>query len=346
MTDGADILATGGFIVDSAVAADGTVSLERMGGNAVYAAVGASLWAARVAVAGNIPAGYPPDWIRALAAAGIGVDGVVRRDDEADEAEWFIHAPDGSRIDRLHAPGRVFLAAGFDPVRLAPDARERWIAMLRARRPEGMTFGAFRARWPVEVQQAIRGAPSARGAHLAPERPEAQTALAAALRARGARVSLDPGFAATRLQGPTLDALLGGVDAFLPSAKELAELAPGLAPEAALVALSRRTDAILVAKLGAAGSLLLDRDRGRLVRIGVVATDAIDPTGAGDAYCGGFIAGLVATDDAVAAAVRGTVSASFAVEGFGALHALGADRALAERRVHAVVSTIREEPLP
>jgi sugar/nucleoside kinase (ribokinase family) len=341
-----EILATGGLIVDSAVAADGTVSLERMGGNAAYAAVGARIWSPRVAVSGNVAAGYPAGWIDELAAAGIGTDGVVRRPDEADEAEWFVHAPDGSRVDHVHAPARVFLAAGFDPHRLTPGERDRWLDLLRTRRPERMTFGAFRARWPVTVEQAVRGAPAPRGVHLAPERPDAQAALADAFRARGAVVSLDPGFAAARLSGPDLDALLARIDAFLPSEKELAQIAPGLDPAAALAVLARRTGALLVAKLGAAGALVLDRARGRLVRLGVVPVRAIDPTGAGDAFCGGFVAGLVATGDPVTAAVRGTVSASFAVEGFGALHALGADPAEAARRADHVLSTLREEPLP
>jgi ribokinase len=65
-----------------------------------------------------------------------------------------------------------------------------------------------------------------------------------------------------------------------------------------------------------------------------------DPTGAGDAFCGGFCASLLAADDPVLAACRGTVSASFAVEGFGALHALGADRAEARRRLEGLLGRI------
>jgi cytidine kinase len=47
--------------------------------------------------------------------------------------------------------------------------------------------------------------------------------------------------------------------------------------------------------------------------------EVLDTTGAGDSYCGGFLAGLVAGRPAVECAVMGTVSASFVVEACGAL---------------------------
>ncbi len=43
----------------------------------------------------------------------------------------------------------------------------------------------------------------------------------------------------------------------------------------------------------------------------------VDLTGAGDASCGGFLAGYFLTRNEVEAAMRGAISASFAVEGVG-----------------------------
>jgi ribokinase len=56
-------------------------------------------------------------------------------------------------------------------------------------------------------------------------------------------------------------------------------------------------------------------------------------TGAGDSFCGGFMVGLATTGDPIRAALYGTVSASFAIEGYGALYALGADSTEARRRL-------------
>ena len=48
-----------------------------------------------------------------------------------------------------------------------------------------------------------------------------------------------------------------------------------------------------------------------------------DPTGAGDAFCGGFLAGYRQTYDPVQAVLHGSVSASLVVEGSGAFLCLG-----------------------
>jgi ribokinase len=67
----------------------------------------------------------------------------------------------------------------------------------------------------------------------------------------------------------------------------------------------------------------------------------VDVTGAGDAYCGGFMIGLAQTGDPLEAALRGSVSASLVIEGLSALYALETGPALAAGRLeelrHAVI---------
>lgn len=323
MTDtDAHILTTGGVIRDSVITADGRVSLEQMGGNAVYSAVGARLWSDRVALAGNIAANYPEALLDRLRAAGIGCDGIDRAPEEVSETEWFLNNADGSRVDHLYAPSQVFQAFGFAEPLDAED-RARFLSRLKTRTPEGLGFGALRQLYPVSVDQALRAAPGPRIVHLAPENLSAQAELIAAFRARGAILSLDPG--SSGAQSPhEIETLAGQVDIFLPSQKELAAMRPGLSPAAALKDLGRTTSAVLAVKIGAEGALLLDRDTDRIVHVPALEVDAPDPVGAGDAFCGGFAAGYLAGRDVRHAAACGTVSASFAVGGFGALHALTA----------------------
>ena len=59
----------------------------------------------------------------------------------------------------------------------------------------------------------------------------------------------------------------------------------------------------------------------------------MDLTGAGDAFCGGFLAGMALGDDPVTAAMYGTVSASFAIEGPGISRLLAATPAEASQRL-------------
>ena len=81
----------------------------------------------------------------------------------------------------------------------------------------------------------------------------------------------------------------------------------------------------------------------RLLEVPALPVVAIDPTGAGDAFCGGFLAGLMRTGDAFAAACFGTVSASFAVEAFGPFHLLGATPGSAAERLSLLLGTLGSE---
>jgi hypothetical protein len=338
MTRPRRLLVTGGMILDSVVTADGQVSLERMGGNAVYGATGACLWSDAVAVAANVPSNYPQEHIDALHDAGIGIGGVRRHEHAVDEAEWFLHEADGSRLDHVYAPRRLFPHAPED--RLSRDEKARWAEELVRRSPEGLTFGGFRKRHPVTVAQAIAAAPAPALVHLAPEAVEAQQALAQAFKAVGATVMLDPGFAALRGSADRLAALFADVDILLPSERELLALAPADDPAEAARALAARTGVRVVAKLGRAGALVVDPATRALTRIPAISVDAIDPVGAGDSFCGGFAAGFLATGDPILAALHGTVSASIAVSGFGALHALATPPGEAEARLRALASAV------
>ena len=73
-----------------------------------------------------------------------------------------------------------------------------------------------------------------------------------------------------------------------------------------------------------------------VVRMPATSADPVDPTGCGDAFCGGFLVGLTETGDLRSAMAYGAVSASFAGEGHGATHALSIDRNEALRRLEAL----------
>src|SRR5262249_50264677 len=112
----------------------------------------------------------------------------------------------------------------------------------------------------------------------------------AAARGRGALTVLNPAPAAT-----LAPALLAATDWVVPNEVEAAALAPTLS---ALAALGPR----VVVTLGERGASLLDSD-GQIVEIAAEQVDAVDTTGAGDAFVGAFAYGL-ATHMSEEAAVR------------------------------------------
>lgn len=340
MTAAVDAVCAGGIILDCTVSAGGAVALEVLGGNAAYAAVGARIGGLRPGIVATIPAAYPEAPLEALAAGGISLGGLARVEAPLPLPEWFLYEPDGSRIDRLHAPAARFRARGFGLPLSAAD-RAAWLAELRRGEEAGRGFAAFRrANPPPAIPCAWRGAP---GLHLAPDRPDAQLRLARQARAAGTRViTLDPGPHALAGGPDAIAPLLAACDAFLPSERELRQMLPGLTAVDALSVLAVRTRALLAVKQGPRGVLLWDRASVRAVRIPALAVPAPDPTGAGDAFCGGVLAGLV-SDEAPAAAVRrGIVSASFAVCCSGADAALAAATEAEVARRRAAVEAMAE----
>lgn len=78
-------------------------------------------------------------------------------------------------------------------------------------------------------------------------------------------------------------------------------------------------DCHLVVKIGERGSLVCEARTARLIEVPALAAEVVDTTGAGDAYCGGFVAGLVAGCPLNHCAAMATVAASYVVEACGAL---------------------------
>lgn len=68
-----------------------------------------------------------------------------------------------------------------------------------------------------------------------------------------------------------------------------------------------------IVTLGEDGSKIYNEGRNMTIP-SFKATRVVDPTGAGDAYRGGLLSGLVKGDDLETSAIRGSVCASFAVE--------------------------------
>ena len=99
---------------------------------------------------------------------------------------------------------------------------------------------------------------------------------------------------------------------------------------------------LIVVKRGALGQMLYDAVSKKHWEIPAYPARLEDPTGAGDAFCGGFSAGYLKTFDPMQAVLYGSVSASLAIEGSGAFHALDALPGLAQARLEALTGQVRQ----
>lgn len=137
---------------------------------------------------------------------------------------------------------------------------------------------------------------------------------------------------------PFIRQLLRDSDAFLPSDQEVRSLCgEGIDLEEAARIFCGWGARLVLIKMGALGVLLMDQEELRPMHLRPFHAPGdrrvIDVTGAGDAFCGGFMVGLATTGEALLAAQMGLVSASLIIEGYGAIYALKVDRDLAKQRL-------------
>lgn len=188
-----------------------------------------------------------------------------------------------------HHVREVLAAAGVDGTRIATSAKPTGIAVIGIdRQAENQIIVASGANLDAEPGQVADGdlAPGVTLLCQNEVRPEATFALLARAKARGARTILNLA-PATVVPGQVLDAL----DLLVVNQIEAATAAGRDGAPAALARdLAARHALTCVITLGSAGALALARDGGW--RIGALAVDALDTTGAGDAFVGVLAAAL------------------------------------------------------
>ena len=135
----------------------------------------------------------------------------------------------------------------------------------------------------------------------------------------------------------SLKKLFSGVDVLLPSEGEIKEIWPNekLEKSAKKLAEIGPTPIVLI-KVGKEGSILYIREKDELIKIPPYPAEVVDPTGAGDAFCGGYLVGYCKTNSPIKAAIYGTVSSSFIIEGYGAEYSTFVTKKMASKRYNKV----------
>jgi sugar/nucleoside kinase (ribokinase family) len=170
--------------------------------------------------------------------------------------------------------------------------------------------------------------------------------LPALLRQEGfTTITMDPsaGYMNTSFQAD-VPALVAGLTAFLPSEEEARSLFQGFSSDLWQMAevLSSYGCEIVVIKCGERGQLLYDGAARQRWEVSSYPARVVDPTGVGDAFCGGFLAGYLRTYDPLQAVLCGNVSASLAIEGHGPFYPLDALPGLAQARMDALRQSVRK----
>ena len=188
-------------------------------------------------------------------------------------------------------------------------------------------------KWTLFASEANFDHLSPRAGDIPPEywRAEAHLILAMALAAQenlvdhlkcqtDAIVALDPQEDYIAGNEARVRRMIAKLDIFMPSEEEVARLFGLRDPRKAAREITDLGPRLAVIKLGAEGCFVYDKLKDAEFSLPAYpAADVVDTTGAGDSFCGGFMASLVQKPDAIEdAAWAGAVAASVAVEGYGA----------------------------
>jgi ribokinase len=308
----------GGLRIDYLITPEGKAFNAQPGGNALYAAAGAALWADGVALWARYGRSYPVSWLEDLAELGLDTRGLIAVRGDQDHRTFFAYLPNGRRDDTN--PAFHYARAGLslpdalcDYVHSTPQQDDPQLYEPLSLRP---------ADWPHRFEKIT-------AVHLSPSPLATHLHIPEELRRQGVRqITVDPG---ERYMVPErlshIRQILPVIDAFLPSDQEVRSLlGADVNLWQAASQLCEWGAPLIVIKAGAAGVYLMEKGNGRRLHLPPYhpAGDrrVVDVTGAGDAFCGGFMVGLAQTTDALQAAQMGLVSASRIIEGYGALYGL------------------------
>lgn len=294
-----ELVTLSNLIVDDIVLADGRSFMNTLGGAGTHTLVGMRPWSNALGFVAYCGDDLDPQHRGFLEAMNVDLRGVLLRPGQRTARAWQLFEYDERRIE-------IFRTSLADFDRLKPTFDELPPDYLQAR--------GFHIQWgaPAELAQLI--------AQLRTANP-------------AVRIICEP--ALSHLSG-ALDAnrpVLSQVDVFSPDRDEAYALT-GTDDIAAIFDCLLSAGARIVAlRMGANGSLV-GTAAGEYYRAPAVPPAAlVDVTGAGNAYCGGFIAGLGRGDEPALAAARAAASASFAIEQIGVARFDHEKLAEAERRL-------------
>jgi len=304
------VLSIGHFTIDEVWLPGGVHVSHLFGGDCVYSAVGAAVWGATVGTISVVGKDYPEAWITLLRQRGIRTDGLRALAVRHQLVAQMVYDDKGRRQNERESAstsGQV------------------------SRRVRSRRWNTFSPR--IDDARNLTGWADA--VHIAGMPIRRQNDFLRLFHGVVPLITVDLPWPPD-LYPPGTVPQVELASAVLLSEAEMKGLFPGRSIDEVGQALMARGAKIVALKRGARGSIVFHEGRPLGCEIPSLAVDVVDPTGAGDAYCGGFLVGLSETGNAEIAAQYGTVSASFVIEGFGAGHGLRHERNDAIRRLAQV----------
>jgi len=270
------------IIIDDVVMADGTTRMGELGGGGPQTVFGMRLWSQSVGLAASVGPDIPHSALSWLVDNDVNLDAITYQDAPTPRA-WQIIEADDHRLQIWRIPdSAVDIHLTHSLKWIPPDQRK----------PIGFHFGIN----PCEIDYGF----------------------IEDLKATGALVSIETATRATRnLCQDEFMRMVNEADIFSLNLEEAQSMLGFESPINILKRVISAGAKIVLLRMGADGSLVGVQGSKEIWRIPAVPVNVVNPVGAGNAFCGGFLAGYGLGKDIQRAAGMAAVSASFIIEKFG-----------------------------
>jgi len=309
----------------------GQPRLDVAGGSLLYAAAGLRVWESGVGLVGRVGDDYPRAWLNDCKSRGFDTSGIKILPQNLDVREFVSY-------------NELFESSGLNPVTHFARREMTFPKKLLGYQPlEERPLDEARRLIVTDIPDDYL---SARAALICPMDLTVQNQLIAGLKRGNTHTFvLDPLHTnMTPKAKRELPALWNGVTTLLLSQEELRKLFWGESHDLWQMAeaVSMYGCEYVVIKCGAQGQLLFIAGSKRKYEVPAYPARIADPTGAGDAFNGGFLAGYSKNYDPLEGVLYASVSASLKLEGSGAFYPLEVMPGLAEARLNVVKELVRE----
>ncbi len=275
-----DLVSIGSVFIDDIVYPDGRTDMGMLGGGAVHAAAAMVVWGERPGLAARVGTGVP-DEARAYLERHFALEGLSAVDFPQIRA-WQVFEADGTRRELMRVDITQPFQDGPPPQTLPPE----WQS---AKGLYMVLDGHGLLRW--------------RNMHRQPT------------------IMWEPNQPyMVREHAAEFKRLLSRAELVSPNLLEARAVFGFLNPESLVSEMLANGAEVAALRMGENGSLVATKAEPRPVYLPAVPVERIaDVTGAGNAYCGAFLAGWIRTGDATEAGRWGAVAASFCLEATGVI---------------------------
>ena len=314
---------------------NGKALLDVPGGGLLFASAGLAVWETGIGLIGRVGEDYPQQWLEQLAQKGFDRRGIHTLPESIDLRSFIAYTEQNTRLTdnpvshfaRLELPfPKALLEYNDNPSQLDSRIRLNPLTLRLNDIPSDYLDTTAAHLCPLDYVSHSLLPPTFRQGHIN-------------------TITLDP---SAGYMNPTfwddIPALLTGITAFHVSEEKITSLFQGRSTDLWEMAesLAAYGSEIVVIKRGSRGQYLYDGASHARWIIPAYPARVVDLTGAGDAFCGGFLAGYHRTYDPLQAALFGNVSASLVIESTGVFYALDTMPGLAEARRLALKDMVRK----